>query len=186
MPTVDYHFPHFRDRLKERYNLDISLEEYLALNEEPVLPIYYISCQNKIGTVSFKGVELVVIKYMNPKVLKTVLLKDREYPMPKIIKEAGFTKEQFHAGLKAVIKEIEDVKEIFLTKTAKEIYMTRPGDYPIWLYGNAHFLAKGKPIDLNVLIGKRLNYILLKIQDASTVETSLASAPSQQAAEHMA
>lgn len=173
--SVDYYFPHFQQRLKERYNLDITLDEYHELNAQELKIMYKLSANNKLGTLEFKGIEIIVIKYRQPTLLKTALTSKQLMPAPLEAKKRGITRHMFHEDLEILSKEVEKVKQIFIEMNDKRAYfVNKPGGYPDWMYSMAYFWDKTGHIKYRELIERQLAIYrktlkLFEVQDPSTV-----------------
>lgn len=56
------YYAHFRDRLIERYGLDISYKEWLALKHEEIPSVIRMSGGMLVGFMEIKGIEVLVCK----------------------------------------------------------------------------------------------------------------------------
>jgi len=67
-------YNHFRDRLNERYGIDISFKEYVLLTKERIGKIKYTGKNKVIGWLKIRGEMVVVAKEVKRnRILCTVL-----------------------------------------------------------------------------------------------------------------
>jgi len=145
-PTKEYYYPHFKQRLKERYNMDIIYDEYVDLCHQNPFIIYELSHNNRYATVLFNSVKLYTIRY-NPNILKTVIIDNEiSRPIPRQLRLWGMSKEEFNNRLNNNLMIIHGLKDhlISLNYDYKKFFTTKNTSYPFVFYGLAADFAKGK------------------------------------------
>ncbi len=82
--TVFNNYSHFRSRLKERYGMEITKEEYLELSSCGYYKTTFIGIGIKYIIINFKGVEVFAIKQKKKyKLLLTALPITNYYKQTK-------------------------------------------------------------------------------------------------------
>jgi hypothetical protein len=153
-PTREYYYPHFKQRLKERYNLDITYNQYEDLCKQNPIIVYELSFHNRYAIVTFNNVKLHVIRY-NPNILKTVVIDDNtKRPIPRKLLLQGMSKEEFNERLNNCLSVINNLKDHFLSlkKDTKVFFMTRNTNYPFLYYTLAFQMALNKLVNFKRLV----------------------------------
>ena len=132
--TEGEHIAHVIDRLKERFNIMASKEDYyelLELAQSEVITLYRINCSNTVKLLTFKEKEMLVIygrktgvNRMNlPARIKTVLFPDMKYTVPDELKKQGIDQENFTKQIADTIEEMNAfAKTIMPTITVRELF----------------------------------------------------------------
>jgi hypothetical protein len=124
--NISYYYPHFRDRLMERYGLEISLDEYLELNNQPVELLYVLTPNKRLGKVNFNGNDIVVIKCNAGKVLNTCLEAEGQMPVPRRYKKRGITPQQFQKDLEIAFEKIDMLTDIYKQTQKRDFFVNKP------------------------------------------------------------
>lgn len=73
------YYNHFRQRLNERYGIDISFKDYILLTKESLRDQVHQDKQISTGFLSIEGKEVLVVKNWRDRRLSTALpLNDRK------------------------------------------------------------------------------------------------------------
>ncbi len=122
--SFEEHYNHFSDRLKERYNLEITEEEYIDL---VVKENYYkLSSNATFCSTCFKGVEIVAVYDRVAKRFRTCLPYDINIlPIPNTFIEKYIRRTYFNEFVNNKIKEVRELNELWLLDK-KTLFMTHP------------------------------------------------------------
>ncbi len=108
--TYEQHFSHFKERLKERYNLDITEDEYNSLTIKKAY--YKLKAHAVFVSVIHRGVSILVIYSSRDKLFKTCLPLDlNNLPVPHIFK-SKFKRESFNDYLNNKIIELRNMSHL--------------------------------------------------------------------------
>ena len=107
-------YVHFMQRLAERYNLFITIEEWRELNQKPYIAIFKISQEKKVVLTSFKDTVILAVKGnsgKNKKLLTALPIQCRHFYLfkqemeqvyfDKVINERQKEKTERHKFIKA-------------------------------------------------------------------------------------
>lgn len=80
---------HFNDRLIERYDVSISLEEYKELCKMPVNKIEKPTQNKKVGFLKIKGIDVLVVKEVkrNRRLITALPKNDKRYTLSSAPRE---------------------------------------------------------------------------------------------------
>jgi hypothetical protein len=136
-------YPKFKSELKTVYNLDISFDEYQALNTKPFEVYYSITNQRKLGVIDIQGLKVLAIRLKDKKLLVNVLSQNEAKPVPRDLAFIGISKKKFNADYEDLIKKavalIPRLKSLNMDK--KEFFVTRDTSVPSYVYAAAYELA---------------------------------------------
>lgn len=135
-----HYFHHFADRLERRYDLGITMDEYLELCKQELNLLYVLTPNKRVGYVTFKGKTILVVRCNASRLLNTCLMEGQPLMTPNKYKNRGISQEQFNGDLDAALSKIEimagwlrdnpDKKRAFFTE---DIFNS-----PNWMYGAAY------------------------------------------------
>lgn len=130
--TEEQHIAHVKERIKERFDLNISTEEYyelLDIAKTKARQLYRLNTQNSVKSIEFKGKEMLVVfgcagnKRDLPSRIKTVLYPDAEYPVPDALIRQGIERKDFTKEIKDVANEIVAfAQDVMPGITPRELY----------------------------------------------------------------
>lgn len=143
---IDYYYQHFAIRLGQRYKMLISLEEYIDLCKQDLDQLYMISHNKRLGYVTLNDKRILVIYCNAAKCINTCLAPGHMFPVPNRFKNKGVDLVMFNADLRLAFEKI-NICITFLRDNNGDIrrmYLEKPGNYPVWIYGAAanKFLCK--------------------------------------------
>lgn len=149
----EYFFNHFKMRLIERYDIDITKEEYIELCKKDIDILYRLSSNKRIGFLKIKEKKVMVIRCNKEKVLNTALLEGGELPIPAAYKREGITREKFNSDLKKALEKIETLKEEMATSKNKKIFFVEKiKHYPLWMIGAANAASENKKVIISKIV----------------------------------
>jgi hypothetical protein len=149
--SIEYYFPHFSGRLLERYGIDITIDEYKRLCEEPIELLYVLTPNKRFGRLKIKGVDVLVVRCNASKLLNTALTINGTLPVPRRYRKSGISPEQFSDDLRDALSKIDHLRQCFNEMDKRDFFVNKPCDYPNWMYGaayskerefNHHFLVR--------------------------------------------
>lgn len=140
---IAYYYPHFNERLIERYGFDISLDEYLELNNQELDLLYILTPNKRVGKINFKGRDILVVKCLASKCLNTCLINDGLLPVPRTYKKRGITQQQFKIDLEIALEKIDVLVDIFRRVDKRDFFVNKPLGYPDWMYSAAYHKIEG-------------------------------------------
>lgn len=144
---IDFYCTHFRQRLKERYNIEISESEYFELSKKLIDVMYKLNSNKSFGVLNIKGQDVLVIRNNDMKALQTVYIKDdMRLPVPMGYRTKGITPQQFNIDLKKKLDELKELSKLLLTMDTKTFFMSKPGGHPTWMYSVAYCYWKKRDI----------------------------------------
>ena len=139
---IEYYYPHFNKRLKERYGLFVTIEEYIELCKKEIELMYILSPNKRFGVLKIKDVDVWVIRCNAGKQLNTALSQKGALPLPLRYRKVGVTTERFNTDLKLAIERIEYLKDCFFALNDKrKFFVEKPGGFPDWMYRAAYSMA---------------------------------------------
>jgi hypothetical protein len=143
--NVDYYYNHFNLRLKERYNLSLTLEEYLEYCNKEIDFIYDISCNKRFGSLKIKGVDTWVIRDNGARLLNTVILIDEQrLPLPIDLRLKGLDGIEFNSLIQNKLKIIDELVSLLTNgMSRRDLFVNRPFNYPKWIYVAAEKKERG-------------------------------------------
>ena len=137
-----YFYVHFTQRLKERYNIEISYEEFFKLNKS-VKDLYRITAEKSVGTVKIKNELVYIIRSRKLQCMCTCIQINAEknllYPVPLYFKRIVFNKEEFNIKYDEFRKKILEISNWLKDNNgdAKKLYIENPFNVQY------HILASG-------------------------------------------
>jgi len=139
---IEYYYPHFNGRLKERYGFSITIDEYVELCKKDIELIYVLSPNKRFGVLKINDVDVWVIRCNAAKQLNTALHQKGTMPLPSRYRKMGISTERFNADLKFALETIEYLKDCFFTLNDKrKFFVEKPGGFPDWMYGAAYSMS---------------------------------------------
>lgn len=135
-----HYFHHFTDRLKRRYQIEITFDEYLDLCNQPIELLYVITPNKRVGYLEIKGKCVMVIRCNASKLLNTCLTEGQPLMTPNRYKNKGVSQERFNNDLQSALAKLETMAQWLRSNPDKrrEFFTDNIFNAPNWMYGAAY------------------------------------------------
>jgi hypothetical protein len=172
--TEEEHIVHVKDRILERFDLNISTEEYyelLNLVKSNAKQLYRLNTHNSVKSIEFKGKKMLVVYGCGsenrelPSRIKTVLYPDAEYPVPGELLRQGVARKDFTQQIKDTVNEmVMFAQDIMPNVTPRELYTNPKYDklHPAFKKTVKHISSGIKPVRLDTLLSVACSIVIQK------------------------
>lgn len=141
-----HYFHHFTDRLKSRYGIEISFDEYIDLCKQDIDLLYVLTPNKRVGYIEIKGKNVMVVRCNAARLLNTCLRKGQPLMTPNRYKNQGISMDQFNNDLNFALLKIEIMAEWISENPGrdKEFFTGNIFNAPSWMYGAAKKKAQNR------------------------------------------
>jgi len=133
--SINENSEHFRQRLKERYNIEISAEQYMLLCNSK-FHLWYKLCESSaVGEIEINGCKVLVIrnngiKDVKPPSLITAYpngdsMQLEKMPVPIRMKKRGITKNAFWEEVKQTITKATELSKRYDNNNKKDFFIEK-------------------------------------------------------------
>lgn len=155
-----HYYQHFSDRLKRRYNLEISFDEYIDLCQKDIDLLYVLTPNKRVGYIEIKGKRVMIIRCNASRLLNTCLREGQPLMTPNKYKNRGISQDQFNDDLNFALFKIEIMTEWLRENPNKEreFFTGNIFNCANWMYGAAYKKARDRDHHWFATVIKNLYY----------------------------